>query len=408
MPVVKVSKSNGLHETFISLPASKSESNRALIINALCDSPGKIGNLSLARDTEIMQRLLQDDKTIYNAQDAGTVMRFMTAYLSVTSQSVQLTGSAHMKKRPVKILVEALKTIGAKIEYGENLGYPPLLIEKIGTQKSKTIEIDSDVSSQYISALLMIAPVLPLGLTLKLRGEQVSLPYINMTVSIMSHFGVNVDVNEQSYNVKPQSYSAANFSVESDWSAASYWYSIFVLSDLRDLRLKGLKPDSLQGDSVVAQLMQGFGVKTTYDVEGAILSKELPNLPDEFDFIDCPDLAQTFAVLCASAGHNCIFYGLQTLKIKETDRVAALKTELQKIGADFIELEDRWQVIPADKESLDLIDKVEISTYDDHRMAMAFAPLATIMNVQFDDSEVVNKSYPTFWSDMERIGFQIS
>jgi 3-phosphoshikimate 1-carboxyvinyltransferase len=406
MPKVNLYKSNNLSGTIIPLSGSKSESNRALIINALCELPGTIQNLALARDTAIMQGLLQEDRMIYNARDAGTVMRFMTAYLSVIKQNVELTGSDRMQKRPVKILVEALRAIGVEIEYKGNPGYPPLSIKGLGEQKLNFIEIDSHVSSQYISALLMVAPVLPLGLTLKLNGKQVSLPYINMTLSIMKQFGVNVDVNEHTYTVKHQPYLATTFNVESDWSAASYWYSIFVLSDLKGLKLQGLKANSLQGDSIVAKLMEDFGVKTTYNDKGAILTKQLHNLPDEMDFIKCPDLAQTFAVLCAIAGHKCIFHGLQTLKIKETNRVEALKTELHKIGTDFIEHKNWWEVVPIENK-LELIDRIEIATYDDHRMAMAFAPLATKINVQFDDSAVVDKSYPTFWEDMKNIGFEL-
>jgi 3-phosphoshikimate 1-carboxyvinyltransferase len=407
MAKVNLYKSNNLKDIIIPLTGSKSESNRALIINALCNTRGKIENLAFARDTEIMQELLQGEHELYDARDAGTVMRFMTAYLSVMNRKVLLTGSDHMKKRPIKILVEALQKIGVDIEYKENSGYPPLSINGLNEQKKDIVEIDSHVSSQYISALLMIAPVLPMGLTLKLKGEQVSLPYIDMTVFIMQHYGVDVDVNEQVYSVAPKPYTATTFIVESDWSAASYWYSIFVLSEMRELRLKGLKQDSLQGDSVIARLMERFGVITNFNEQGAVLTKQFTNLPDEIDFIKCPDLAQTFAVLCAVVGHSCSFYGLQTLKIKETDRIGALKVELRKIGADFIEHDARWEVVPAEKGALDEIDTIEISTYDDHRMAMAFAPLATIMNLQIDDSEVVNKSYPSFWKDMEQIGFNI-
>lgn len=407
MPKVKLYKSINLEDVIIPLPGSKSESNRALIINSLSSIPGKIENLAFARDTEIMKDLLQADTEVYDASDAGTVMRFMTAYLSVKNKNVLLTGSDQMKKRPIKILVEALQTIGANIKYEENSGYPPLSIKGLAEQKTDVIEIDSHVSSQYISALLMIAPVLPMGLTLKLKGVQVSLPYIEMTVSIMQQYGVNVDVNEHIYSIARQPYTATTFSVESDWSAASYWYSIFVLSNLRELRLQGLKSHSLQGDSALAQLMERFGVNTRFDEHGAILTKQFTNLPDEIDFLECPDLAQTFVVLCAVVGHNCSFFGLQTLKIKETDRVGALKEELRKIGADFIEHDGRWEVLPVEKSTLEKIDTIEISTYDDHRMAMAFAPLATIMNLQFDNSEVVNKSYPSFWKDMERIGFSV-
>jgi len=405
MNTIRLQKVNELRTETIPLPGSKSESNRALLINALCDNPGEIKNLAQARDTKIMLALLDQEGRIYDARDAGTVMRFMTAYLAVMKNNSQITGSTHMKKRPIGILVEALKRLGGQISFLEAEGYPPLEITKLSQQISTTLEIASDVSSQYISALLMIAPKLANGLTIKLTGEPVSTPYIAMTVSIMQHFGVKVDVIGQSYKINPQQYSYSPFQVESDWSAASYWYAIFALSNLQELRLTGLKANSFQGDSVVTELMKGFGVATSFSENAAILTRQASTLPKEIDFIKCPDLAQTFAVLCSALGHGCTFTGLQTLKIKETDRILALKTELQKIGADFIEENDKWYVMPIPKDKIFSNTEVTINTYDDHRMAMAFAPLATKMTLTVDNPEVVNKSYPTFWKDLERVGF---
>lgn len=398
-------KTNNLASGIIPLPGSKSESNRAMLVNALCDSPGEISNLASARDTEIMQELLALESQKYDARDAGTVMRFMTAYLAVMKNNAQITGTEQMKKRPIGILVEALQSLGVAISYLEEEGYPPLYITGLNEQIVSVLEIASDVSSQYISALLMVAPKLPQGLTLILKEKPVSTPYIDMTVSIMQHFGVKVDVIGQSYKVEAQSYTYSPFQVESDWSAASYWYAIFALSNLQELRLAGLKEKSFQGDSMVAELMENFGVLTSFEESTAILTRQATSLPDEIDFINYPDLAQTFAVLCAALGHKCIFSGLHTLKIKETDRVSALKTELQKVGGDFIEENDKWTVIPIPEENLLSSEVVPINTYDDHRMAMAFAPLATKMTVQFDDAAVVNKSYPTFWQELKSVGF---
>jgi 3-phosphoshikimate 1-carboxyvinyltransferase len=407
MKRIKLNKANNLKGTVIPIPGSKSESNRALIINALCEKPGIIDNLAIARDTDILQTLLQSTSSTFDARDAGTVMRFMTAYLSVAKKDTQITGTERMKKRPIGVLVKALQKIGVKISYLEKEGFPPLRILGLEEQKTNHLSIDSNVSSQFISALLMISPKLPQGLTLELTGKTVSMPYIDMTVFIMQHFGVKVDVNEHTYRVIPQPYNFRPFAVESDWSGASYWYSIFVLSDLPQLSLHGLKAKSFQGDSIIASMMKGFGVKTAFNDNGAILSKIEPSLPKELDFIECPDLAQTFAVLCAAIGHRCIFLGLQTLKIKETDRVFALRTELQKFSADFIEHDNHWEVKPIPDNMFSSVREIAINTYEDHRMAMAFAALATKFNLIIDDADVVNKSYPTFWQDLERIGFEV-
>lgn len=391
----------------IPLPGSKSESNRALIINALAEDSGKISNLAIARDTEIMSRLLASDTEVYNAQDAGTVMRFMTAYLSVTKETVSITGTERMQLRPIGVLVEALRNLGVDIDYLDKIGFPPLQFNGFPEQVTNQLEVEGNVSSQYISALLMIAPKLPQGLTLNIKGDIVSKPYIDMTLSIMRHFGVNVDVSGQEYTIAPQTYKYAPFSVEADWSGASYWYSLFAMSQLDSLIITGLKPDSTQGDSVLQELMTGFGVKTEFSENRVTLTRKELALPDSIDFIKCPDLAQTFAVLCATMGHECTFFGLQTLKIKETDRVEAIKSELQKLGGDFIEENDRWVVRPIPNEKLSTDQHYALATYEDHRMAMAFAPLAVKTRVSFDDREVINKSYPTFWQDMQELGFRV-
>lgn len=408
MQRIKLHKANKLKANIIPLPGSKSESNRVLIINALCDNPGSFDNLAKARDTEIMQSLLNNPHKVYDTHDAGTVMRFMTAYLSVMKENVQIKGSERMHKRPIGILVDALRTLGVNITYLQAEGYPPLAIQGLSSQVTKYLEIDSHVSSQYISSLLMIAPKLPLGLNLTLKRKAVSTPYIDMTVALMHHFGVNIKTEGQTYRLKHQAYHFKPFQVESDWSGASYWYSIFVLSDLPELRMQGLKEQSYQGDSIIAKLMEDFGVNTSFNEGMAILTKTKTALPETIDFINCPDLAQTFAVLCAVLGHSCTFTGLQTLKIKETDRIQAIQTELRKLKADFIDQDDQWHLVPVPPGKLAQIKGVTINTYKDHRMAMAFAALATRMDVIFDDAKVVNKSYPTFWQDMKRLGFDLN
>ena len=398
---------NNLNEGItIPLPGSKSESNRALLINALCNDPGPLSNLAIARDTDIMQNLLGSEHNVYDAQDAGTVMRFMTAYLATLQKETVITGAPRMKKRPIKILVEALRELGVTIEYLEESGYPPLKINGLREQQKKTLVVPGNISSQYISALLMIAPQLPKGLTLQLDGEVVSKPYIELTLEIMNHFGVDVKVSGQQYTVPKQNYSYAPFTVEADWSGASYWYAIFALSSLKTLSISGLREHSFQGDSILKELMESFGVATNFIGDRAVLTKKQIELPTSIDFVTCPDLAQTFAVLCAAMGHSCTFSGLQTLKIKETDRVSALKTELTKFGGDFIESGEEWFVKPIPWESWKNTS-VRIDTYDDHRMAMAFAPLGLKTELRFDDAAVVNKSYPSFWKDLASLGYTI-
>ena len=325
----------------VNLPSSKSESNRALIINALSKQKGSVQNLSDARDTQTLIRLLDSRDFTFDVLDAGTTMRFLTAYLAVTSDSRILTGTARMQERPIKILVDALKKIGAKIEYLGKDGYPPIQIAGIERQLTNQIEIKGNISSQYISAILMIAPVLSNGLAVTITGKIGSKPYIDMTLKLMEHFGVVSASKGNTIFIKNQNYTANNFTVESDWSAASYWYSIFALADdLQELHLPNLKEKSFQGDQAIAKLMEHFGVTTKYTEDGVTLTKSnIINGHFKDNFTDCPDLAQTIIVLCAAKGISGEFFGLESLKIKETDRTKALQTELGKIGADFYQTE---------------------------------------------------------------------
>ncbi len=390
----------------IQIPGSKSESNRAILLNALCETPGFINNLSSARDTQLMQSLIVSDASTIDVKDAGTVMRFLTTYFSLTNQQKQITGTPRMQERPIGLLVNALKTLGVSISYTTKEGYPPLDIKHFNNQLTNVISIDGSISSQYLSALLMLAPILPNGLTLKVQNGATSKPYLLMTIELMKHFGVEVKIEDNRYKVNSGNYSFSDFTVEPDWSSASYWYSIFVLSGAENLELTGYRANSLQGDSALAKLMQNFGVKTSFTDTGAMLTQQAKKLPKEIDFIDNPDLAQTFAVLCAGLEHQCVFTGLHTLKIKETDRIAAIKNELQKFGANFIEGNNQWTVIPPKGDWRS--KSIAINTYHDHRMAMAFAPLACIMqSVSIEAPDAVNKSYPSYWNDLELAGFSL-
>jgi 3-phosphoshikimate 1-carboxyvinyltransferase len=344
-----------------------------------------------------MQRLLQSNEDILDVLDAGTTMRFLCAYLAATNQKKTLTGTQRMQQRPVGILTDALQTLGAEISFVGTAGYPPLEINGFDQQTNK-LKIRGDVSSQYISALLMIAPTLPEGLTLTLEGHIGSKPYIEMTLRIMAHFGVVYQWVDNVIDIKPQSYKATTFTVEGDWSGASYWYSFVALSASGSVLLAGLTEKSLQGDQSIASIMSSLGVQTTYTKEGALLTKIDHNPTFEFDFTHSPDLAQTVAVVCAAKDIQAVFTGLESLKIKETDRVAALQTELSKIGASIVEGGDSWELNPSNN----LPSQVSIHTYEDHRMAMAFAPLSMLMDIDFDDATVVDKSYPSFWTDVAK------
>ena len=322
----------------IDLAGSKSISNRALIIQALTKDPFEIKRLANANDTVLLQRLLESDGATKDAGPAGTTFRFLTAYLSLQPGTQVLTGSERMKKRPIGVLVDALRILGANIDYLEQPGYPPL---RIGEPKQfgahRQLSISAGTSSQYISALLMIAPVLPNGLELHLDGKIVSRPYIEMTLALMGHFGVEHSWEDKVIRIEPQEYKARPFTVEADWSAASYYYSIAAIAEEADLLVKGLFRDSVQGDAILSEMMEHFGVQTTFNDHGIRLTKVSigPIGPFEWDFLRCPDLAQTVAVICAALGVEGRFTGLETLRIKETDRIDAIRTELAKVGADF-------------------------------------------------------------------------
>ena len=393
----------------INLPASKSISNRALIINALSYSPYPIQNLSDSDDTKVLTTALFSNSNKFDIGHAGTAMRFLTAFLAKIVGEWEITGSERMQQRPIAILVDALIQLGAQIEYLGNEGCPPLKI--LGSHlKGETIELDGSVSSQYISALLLIAPTIENGLTLKLKGNITSRSYIKLTLELMAKFGIQYRWYENEIYVPEQKYFALDFTCEADWSGASYWYQIMALVDKGEILLENLLLDSLQGDVNIASWFEQFGVTSTQKTEGVLLTKSKNRQPDKLvlDFIENPDVAQTMACLCVAKNIPFHFSGLKTLKIKETDRIAALQNELAKLGIPITEPEHgelAWDG------SLDMEQQEEnpiIRTYHDHRMALAFAPMALAgYNMQIDDPMVVTKSYPGFWEDLKQVGFSI-
>lgn len=382
----------------IQLPASKSISNRALILNALAYSPHEIQNLSDCDDTRVMIRALDSNSTHFDVGAAGTSMRFLTAFLAKTVGEWTITGSERMKQRPIRLLVDALNSLGAKIEYLENEGFPPLKIYGSAMMGGE-ISLNGGVSSQYISALMMIAPYMVNGLAIKLEGNVISVPYIEMTRSMMAEFGVQTSFDNNTISIEPQSYTPIPFTVESDWSAASYWYELLSISGKGEVFLEGLKQNSYQGDSQVAGLFEQLGVATEYLPEGVRLTPT-GNYVNHFsyNFINQPDLAQTFAVTCCMKGIPFGFSGLQSLKIKETDRIAALINELGKLG--FVIEEPAEGMLAWKGETKAVEPSPVIKTYDDHRMAMAFAPAALKQKLEIEHPEVVSKSYPNFWEDI--------
>ena len=394
----------------IDLTGSKSVSNRALIIQALCKEPFEIKRLAQANDTELMQRLLASDEVVRDTGPAGTTYRFLTAYLSLQPGTQILTGTERMKKRPIGVLVEALRKLGANIKYLENEGFPPLEIgesENLGL--TNQLSIPASTSSQYISALLMIAPTLPRGLDLYLDGKIVSRPYIEMTLALMKHFGVDHEWEGNLIKIAPQEYEAKPFVAEADWSAASYYYAMAAIADEADLILEGLFENSVQGDAVLAEMMTHFGVHTEFIEGGIRLTKSLGTVIKEdfdWDFLRCPDLAQTLAVICAAKDVNGRFTGLETLRIKETDRIAALQNELGKVNANFVEDSTPNYFIASGPASINHEPPI-FATYEDHRMAMAFAPLAMLGKIRIEEPMVVIKSYPDYWEDLVKIGFVI-
>lgn len=350
-----------------------------------------------------MLKLIGSPERTIDVEDAGTTMRFLTAYFSVTNQHKLITGTQRMKERPIGILVDALRALGADIDYAGVQGFPPLEIKQFSGQKTDTLRIRGDVSSQFISALMMVAPSLPQGLKLILEGKIGSRPYIEMTASLMNLFGVKCEVLERQVNIPSASYHPSEFTVESDWSGASYWFAFAALGSNTGLLLPRLFLNSLQGDSAIVKIMQSLGVNTSMEKNLVKLSKSKHSESVAWDFTHCPDLAQTVSVVCAAKGVKGNFTGLESLRIKETDRIAALQNELRKIGADLVEGDGEWKLMPSSK----LPEKAFFNTYKDHRMAMAFAPLSALMQVEIENPSVVRKSYPRFWDDMKLLGFQL-
>ena len=395
-------------DSTIYLNSSKSESNRLLIIKALSEMEITIKNLSKANDSVLLKNLLESENlVVWDAQDAGTSFRFLTSFLAIKKEHVVLSGTERMKQRPVKVLVDALNKIGAEILYLENEGFPPIYVKgKINQVKNK-LEIPGDISSQYISSLLLIAPLLEKGIEINIEEPFYSRPYVNMTLNLMNSFGIKSEVKGNKISIKNQEFSSGSYIVESDWSAASYWYSILSISDnINNLYLKGLKKKSNQGDSVISELMKSFGINTQYKEDGIVLTKiKFDTEKIELDFRDCPDLAQTILVVAAYHKIKLKISGVESLKIKETDRLLAMKNELKKIGCDFYEEGNYWML---EKRSREIDDELAIDTYKDHRMAMAFAPLASKKSIIINDPDVVVKSYPTYWEDLKKVGFIIT
>lgn len=386
----------------VEITGSKSESNRLLILQALF--PGiHIENLSNSDDTRVLSRALASEEELVDVHHAGTAMRFLTAYYSQQEdREVLLTGSPRMQERPVGVLVEALRQLGADITYAGKQGYPPLRIrgKRLPGQK---VRVRADISSQYISALMLIAPALPAGLEILLEGKATSVPYIQMTLNLMKNCGFTGSYKNQVIRISPSSKAAGMQRVESDWSSASYYYSIVALAASAELRLSSYRKHSQQGDRVVAEIFSRLGVQTQFREQELLLSKKKVSLPEnlELDLSDAPDIAQTIAVTCLGLEVPCRLNGLHTLKIKETDRLQALKNEIEKLGGRVEIDEDSLRLTPAPG----LHKKRCISTYKDHRMALSFAPLALKVPLEIEDSGVVSKSYPGFWEDLEQLDF---
>lgn len=394
----------------IKLPASKSISNRVLIINALSYSSYPVQNLSDCDDSLVMSKVLESNSNQFDIGHAGTAMRFLTAYLSKIVGEWHLTGSERMQQRPISVLVEALRHLGAQIEYTGQEGYPPLKIT--GTAlKGGILELDGSVSSQYISAILMIAPTVQGGLTIRLKNQVTSRSYIEMTLRIMAKFGIKYSWNGREIRIEAQSYKPVSYAVEADWSGASYWYAMAALADQCDLYLNGLQLDSLQGDAAqAAWFEQYFGIRSRQEPGRVRLTKNKPADIKKLNlnFIENPDIAQTFVVLAIGRKLPFHFSGLKTLKIKETNRIAALQQECAKLGVVLTEPAEgelAWDgQIKDDMQPQEAL----ISTYDDHRMAMAFAPVALFNgSVAIADAMVVTKSYPGFYEDLRKVGFVV-
>lgn len=394
----------------VHLPASKSISNRMLLIQALSRKNFSIKNLSRAADTKLLNELLSSGEKILDAQNAGTCFRFLTAYLAQKEGEWVLMGSERMKQRPIGILVDALRKLGADIKYLEKENFPPLAIrgKKLN---GAPLEIDASQSSQFISALLLIAPHLNGGLELKLKGHKSSGPYMNMTLSLMKQFGIKILNTEDVIEITQQEYFTEDYSVESDWSSAAFWYTMAALSDAAYVSLKGLTAGSIQGDSILADWMNLFSVETHFVKDGVIINhhKKSAEKKYSFNFSQHPDLAPAFFVLCVALGVEAKFSGLKNLSIKESNRAEALRTELEKCGAKLFKDNDDEYCLMPHLLTASPNGAWSFETYNDHRLAMAFAMLAIPLGkVEIKNPAVVSKSYPDFWSDLRSAGFEIN
>ncbi len=405
---ITLQKSTISKQSSIQITGSKSESNRLLLLKALYPEIS-LDNVSNSDDSNLMTHALSTDSDLVDINHAGTAMRFLTAYFSIQEgREVTLTGSKRMKERPIEVLVEALRELGADISYVENEGFPPIKLKGKKLTKHK-VSLKANVSSQYISALLLIASKLENGLELTLEGEITSVPYIKMTLSLLDEIGVESSFKGNVITVKPVSSNQQpkTLTVESDWSSASYFFSIVAMSEVgTTITLSSYKENSLQGDSVLVDIYKHFGVSAVFNDNSSVtLKKEFSNLePLTLNLKNAPDIAQTITVTCFALGMSCDLTGLHTLKIKETDRLVALKNEIEKLGGN-VEITDKSLHLSV---SNTINELVSIATYHDHRMAMAFAPLALKKAIIIEDAMVVSKSYPTFWDDLKSIGFKIT
>ena len=419
MSKVKISHLTKSISGELHLNGSKSISNRVLVIRALCGEDFDLENISSSKDSSTLIKLLKNEDTeqVFDAGHAGTTFRFLTAYFAIKDGKQFLTGSHRMLQRPIGPLVEALNQLGANISYDQNKGYPPLQIETPTGETGGEVSIRGDISSQFLSALLLIGPYMDRGLTLNIDGELVSRPYLMMTINLMRHFGAELSFEDQKIVVKKGGYKAKDFFVEGDWSSASYFYEICALADKAEIIVTGLSQNSLQGDSQVLGYFEQLGVNSEF-LDGKLKLTKVPSFekPEiiEFNLIEEPDLTQTIVCTCSGLGINSVYSGLKTLKIKETDRVAALAEELSKFQVFFTKLPDRFsekqdddfymlseRILPTEEEQ-------EIDTYDDHRMALAFAPLGLIKPITINNPEVVVKPYPEYWEHLKNLGFTLA
>ncbi len=392
----------------IYLPSSKSISNRVLIINSFLNNDLSISNLSDSMDTKVLYKALDNlgEENNINIGHAGTAMRFLTAFLSVQKGEFNLSGSQRMHQRPIGVLVACLKKLGANINYIENDKYPPLLIKGTKIDGGK-LQIDGSISSQFISAILLIAPSFEKGIELEIVGKIASKPYILMTLDVMSFFGINYVLDKNKIFIKKQNYLLKQINIESDWSAASYWYSIATIKQSYEIKLYGLQKNSLQGDAIVAPIYNNFGIETVYEKDFILLRKNNKKIIDffEYDLSKFPDLAQTIVVNLCILNIPFKISGLETLKIKETNRIEALINELSKFGYNIKETESG--TLEWNGESFEVTQKIKVATYQDHRMAMAFAPFLLIKNnVVIENKNVVVKSYPKFWNDFKSLNIK--